>query len=163
MNLQRRAQPRKATALARTAGAPGRVEGLPPATPTMPTRGPPAGGPCPECSEPNRERARFCATCGSGRAVAIPWPLQVRKTVTVLFCDVTGSTTLGESQDPERVRRVMTRYFDETRSAVERHGGRVEKYIGDAVMAVFGVPPSTRTTPCALCGQRRSYARCSGR
>ena len=68
------------------------------------------------------------------------WPLQVRKTVTVFFCDVTGSTTLGESQDPERLRRVMTRYFDETRSAVERHGGKVEKFIGDAVMAVFGVP-----------------------
>ncbi len=138
--MQRRAQPRKAPALARTAGAPDRVEGPPPAAPTMPTRGPPAGSPCPECSEPNGERARFCTTCGSGRAVAIPWPLQVRKTVTVLFCDVTGSTTLGESQDPERVRRVMTRYFDETRSAVERRGGRVEKYIGDAVMAVFGVP-----------------------
>ncbi len=69
-----------------------------------------------------------------------PLPLQVRKTVTVLFCDVTGSTTLGESQDPERLRGVMTRYFDETRSAVERHGGTVEKFIGDAVMTVFGVP-----------------------
>jgi class 3 adenylate cyclase/tetratricopeptide (TPR) repeat protein len=60
--------------------------------------------------------------------------------VTVLFCDVTGSTTLGEWQDPERLRRLMTRYFEETRSAVERHGGKVEKFIGDAVMAVFGVP-----------------------
>ena len=76
----------------------------------------------------------------AGPTRAGPWPLQVRKTVTVLFCDVTGSTTLGEFQDPERLRRVMTRYFDETRSAVERHGGKVEKFIGDAVMAVFGVP-----------------------
>ncbi len=106
----------------------------------MPTQRPPAGGPCPECGEPNRERARFCRACGSGLALASPWPLQVRKTVTVLFCDVTGSTTLGEFEDPERLRRVMTRYFDETRSAVERHGGKVEKFIGDAVMAVFGVP-----------------------
>src|SRR5262245_57813328 len=76
----------------------------------------------------------------AGPTRAGPWPLQVRKTVTVLFCDVTGSTTLGENEDPERLRRVMTRYFEETRSAVERHGGKVEKFIGDAVMAVFGVP-----------------------
>src|SRR5262249_29908970 len=67
-------------------------------------------------------------------------PLEVRKTVTVLFCDVTGSTTLGEGRDPEQLRRVMTRYFERARAVLERHGGRVEKFIGDAVMAVFGVP-----------------------
>jgi class 3 adenylate cyclase/tetratricopeptide (TPR) repeat protein len=60
--------------------------------------------------------------------------------VTVVFCDVTGSTALGERLDPETLRRVMSRYFDEMRSALERHGGTVEKFIGDAVMAVFGVP-----------------------
>src|SRR5213083_195083 len=64
----------------------------------------------------------------------------VRKTVTVLFCDVTGSTSLGERMDPETLRRVMLEYFDEMRAAIERHGGAVEKFIGDAVMAVFGVP-----------------------
>jgi class 3 adenylate cyclase/tetratricopeptide (TPR) repeat protein len=64
----------------------------------------------------------------------------VRKTVTVLFCDVVGSTSLGERVDPETTRRVMLRYFDETRTVLERHGGTVEKFIGDAVMAVFGVP-----------------------
>src|SRR5213076_3537133 len=64
----------------------------------------------------------------------------VRKTVTVLFCDVTGSTSLGERMDPENLRRVMLEYFDEMRAAIERHGGTVEKFIGDAVMAVFGVP-----------------------
>jgi class 3 adenylate cyclase/tetratricopeptide (TPR) repeat protein len=60
--------------------------------------------------------------------------------VTVLFCDVTGSTGLGERLDPESVRKVMGRYFDAARTCVERHGGTVEKFIGDAVMAVFGIP-----------------------
>jgi predicted ATPase/class 3 adenylate cyclase len=60
--------------------------------------------------------------------------------VTVLFCDVTGSTSLGEQQDPEQVRRVMSRYYDEARAVLERHGGTVEKFMGDAVMAVFGIP-----------------------
>ena len=63
-----------------------------------------------------------------------------RKTVTVLFADVTGSTELGEQLDPEVLRRVMTRYFETSRSILERHGATVEKFIGDAVMAVFGVP-----------------------
>src|SRR3954471_18067890 len=63
-----------------------------------------------------------------------------RKTVTVLFCDVTGFTSLGERVDPETMRRVMLQYFDEMRTVLERHGGNVEKFIGDAVMAVFGVP-----------------------
>jgi class 3 adenylate cyclase/tetratricopeptide (TPR) repeat protein len=63
-----------------------------------------------------------------------------RKIVTVLFCDVTGSTALGESLDPEALRAVLGRYFDRMKAIVERHGGTVEKFIGDAVMAVFGVP-----------------------
>ena len=65
---------------------------------------------------------------------------EVRKTVTVVFCDVTGSTALGERLDPESLRDVQSRYFDAMREAIERHGGTVEKYIGDAVMAVFGIP-----------------------
>jgi class 3 adenylate cyclase/tetratricopeptide (TPR) repeat protein len=63
-----------------------------------------------------------------------------RKTVTVLFCDVTGSTALGETSDPEAVRGLLARYFERMKTIVERHGGSVEKFIGDAVMAVFGVP-----------------------
>jgi class 3 adenylate cyclase/predicted ATPase len=63
-----------------------------------------------------------------------------RKTVTVLFCDVTGSTALGESVDPEAVRALLARYFERMKAIVERHGGTLEKIIGDAVMAVFGVP-----------------------
>jgi class 3 adenylate cyclase len=60
--------------------------------------------------------------------------------VTVLFCDVSGSTALGERLDPESFRQVMGRYFDTARAVIERHGGTVEKFIGDAVMAVFGAP-----------------------
>src|SRR6185437_14870886 len=66
-------------------------------------------------------------------------PMQ-RKTVTVVFCDVTGSTELGESTDPEAMRALLARYFERMRGIVESHGGSVEKFIGDAVMAVFGVP-----------------------
>jgi class 3 adenylate cyclase/tetratricopeptide (TPR) repeat protein len=65
---------------------------------------------------------------------------EIRKTVTIVFCDVTGSTALGERLDPESLRDVQSRYFDAMRAAIERHGGTVEKYIGDAVMAVFGIP-----------------------
>jgi class 3 adenylate cyclase/tetratricopeptide (TPR) repeat protein len=63
-----------------------------------------------------------------------------RRTVTVLFCDIVGSTALGERLDPEAVRHVIQRYFEEARAALEQHGGSVEKFIGDAVMAVFGIP-----------------------
>jgi class 3 adenylate cyclase len=65
---------------------------------------------------------------------------EVRKTDTVVFCDVSGSTSMGERLDPETLRRVMTRYFEAMRSVLEAHGGTVEKFIGDAVMAIFGVP-----------------------
>jgi class 3 adenylate cyclase/tetratricopeptide (TPR) repeat protein len=65
---------------------------------------------------------------------------EVRKTVTVVFCDVVGSSSLGERLDPESLLKVMSRYFDEMKAVLERHGGTVEKFIGDAVMAVFGVP-----------------------
>jgi class 3 adenylate cyclase/tetratricopeptide (TPR) repeat protein len=77
--------------------------------------------------------------CGAPLQPAPP-SREVRKTVTVVFCDVTGSTALGEKLDPEALRRVMTRYFEAMREALELHGGTVEKFIGDAVMAVFGIP-----------------------
>ena len=93
---------------------------------------------CPSCGAENREEARFCDSCGAS-LVAEP-TRESRKTVTVLFCDVTGSTALGEQIDPESLRRVMARYFEVAKDVVERHGGTVEKFIGDAVMAVFGVP-----------------------
>ena len=94
---------------------------------------------CASCGAENREGARFCDSCGAPLAETA-LAREVRKIVTVLFCDVTGSTALGERIDPESLRRVMSRYFETAKAIVERHGGTVEKFIGDAVMAVFGVP-----------------------
>ena len=94
---------------------------------------------CPACGRENPDDSQFCGSCGASLVEAAP-PRDVRKTVTVVFCDVTGSTALGEQLDPESLRRVMARYFDEMQAVVERHEGIVEKFIGDAVMAVFGVP-----------------------
>jgi class 3 adenylate cyclase/tetratricopeptide (TPR) repeat protein len=94
---------------------------------------------CASCGAENREGARFCDACGAALAETAP-VREMRKVVTVLFCDVSGSTALGERIDPESLRRVMARYFETAKAIVERHGGTVEKFIGDAVMAVFGVP-----------------------
>ena len=96
---------------------------------------------CPNCGSENADGANFCSVCGT-RLVPVEAETAAgsRKTVTVVFCDVTGSTELGERLDPESMRKVMARYFDAMRAALERHGGSVEKFIGDAVMAVFGIP-----------------------
>jgi class 3 adenylate cyclase/DNA-binding IscR family transcriptional regulator len=93
---------------------------------------------CGTCGEPNSERARFCQACGLPIAQASPH--QARKTLTVIFTDVTGSTALGERLDNETLGQVMNRYFAETRAVIERHGGTVDKFIGDAVLGVFGIP-----------------------
>jgi class 3 adenylate cyclase/tetratricopeptide (TPR) repeat protein len=93
---------------------------------------------CPSCRHENREGAKFCEECGFSFASAPA--REQRKTVTVLFCDLAGSTVLGETLDPERLRALLARYFERMKAIVERHGGSVEKFIGDAVMAVFGVP-----------------------
>jgi class 3 adenylate cyclase/tetratricopeptide (TPR) repeat protein len=95
---------------------------------------------CTSCGHENGEAAKFCEECGASFAALQPQTQEQRKTVTVLFCDLTGSTELGESLDPERLRTLLARYFERMKLIVERHGGSVEKFIGDAVMAVFGVP-----------------------
>ncbi|MDQ3552811.1 MAG: AAA family ATPase [Chloroflexota bacterium] len=94
---------------------------------------------CPSCGTDNPDGLKFCGECGT-RLAPVPAAREVRKTVTVLFCDVAGSTALGERLDPESLRALMTRYFGEIRRVIESHGGTVEKFIGDAVMAVFGIP-----------------------
>lgn len=94
---------------------------------------------CPSCGEENPERFRLCGYCGTPLA-AERTTQAARKLVTVVFCDLAGSTTLGEALDSESLRAVMKRYYDEMRSVLESHGGLVEKFIGDAVMAVFGLP-----------------------
>jgi class 3 adenylate cyclase len=94
---------------------------------------------CASCGQENPEGARFCNRCGSPVA-AVSSAGEVRKTVTVLFADVVSSTSRSEQTDPESTRRMLGRYFAEIRQVVERHGGTVEKFIGDAAMAVFGIP-----------------------
>lgn len=93
---------------------------------------------CPACGTTNPVAARYCPECGA--ALAGERSPGTRKTLTVLCCDVVGSTALGEAHDPELVRAVMTRYYAAMRAAIEAHGGRLEKFIGDAVLAVFGIP-----------------------
>src|SRR3954454_23298919 len=95
---------------------------------------------CPACGKELPGEFPFCPFCGADLAAAPASPREQRKVVTVLFCDVTGSTALGEKLDPEALRTVLARYFERMKAIVERHGGSVEKFIGDAVMAVFGVP-----------------------
>src|SRR5437867_11312681 len=92
---------------------------------------------CSRCGADAPAGARFCPSCGATLAAAAA---EVRKTVTVLFSDWVDSARLGERLDPESLRRVQTAYFADATAVLERHGGTVEKYIGDAVMAVFGIP-----------------------
>jgi class 3 adenylate cyclase/tetratricopeptide (TPR) repeat protein len=94
---------------------------------------------CSSCGQESPAGFRFCGSCGAALENVEP-AREVRKVVTVVFCDLTGSTALGGVTDPETLRATMRGYYDGMRTILERHGGTVEKFIGDAVMAVFGVP-----------------------
>jgi class 3 adenylate cyclase/tetratricopeptide (TPR) repeat protein len=100
---------------------------------------------CPSCAHPNNEAAKFCEECGT-KLEATP-VREERKVITALFCDVVGSTALGESMDHEDVARLLERYQSICRARIESHGGVVEKFIGDAVVGVFGVPTAHEDDP----------------
>ena len=96
---------------------------------------------CANCGRESPEPFKFCPECGAPAEAPAP-AREVRKVVTIVFCDLTGSTALGDRTDPETLRATMRGYYEEMRAILERHGGTVEKFVGDAVMAVFGVPVS---------------------
>ena len=103
---------------------------------------------CPVCGAELTAEARFCSACGTPVANPEPVPAgQERRLVTILFADVTGSTGLGERLDPERLQEVLATYFGAMREEIEGEGGTVEKFIGDAVMAAFGVPIAHEDDP----------------
>src|SRR5262245_25514110 len=95
---------------------------------------------CPVCGEHNPSRARFCLGCGHHLSPGDSAASEVRKTVTVLFCDLVGSTLLGARLDLERYKEVLTTYHALAKRQLEQHGGTVAKVMGDGVLAVFGIP-----------------------
>src|SRR5262249_445448 len=110
--------------------------------------GSPLAAACPSCGAPNPPDKRFCDQCGTqlvpGETGTTPGlraaPTSERRLVSVLFADLVGFTALSEHRDAEEVRELLSRYFDAARQVIERFGGTVEKFIGDAVMAVWGTP-----------------------
>ena len=102
---------------------------------------------CASCATENTPGSRFCSGCGSPLAVS-PAPLPAeRKVVSALFCDLVGFTATSEGADPEDVDRMLSAYFAMARAQIEAHGGVVEKFIGDAVLGVFGVPAAHEDDP----------------
>ena len=98
---------------------------------------------CPACGEENPWRAKFCLECGAPLTEIPAAPaLEERKVVSILFCDLVGFTASSEAADPEDVRARLAPYHALLRSEIEHHGGTVEKFVGDAVMAAFGAPVS---------------------
>ena len=99
---------------------------------------------CDRCGAQLPAEGRYCPSCGADVASAASptagTARDERKVVTILFADISGSTELGERLDPEAVRGLLSRHFADARAVLEHHGATVEKFIGDAVMAVFGIP-----------------------
>jgi class 3 adenylate cyclase len=101
---------------------------------------------CAVCGMVNPDGSRFCNSCGS-RLPERAALAEERKVITALFCDLVGFTATSESADPEDVDRMLSRYFAAARGQIEAHGGVVEKFIGDAVVGVFGVPEAHEDDP----------------
>src|SRR2546422_6699072 len=101
---------------------------------------------CPACGQENPEGARFCNSCGAQLEAASP-VREERKILTVLFADLVGFTSRAERMDPEDIRALLAPYHAHLRSELERFGGTVEKFIGDAVMALFGAPVAHEDDP----------------
>src|SRR3954469_2107088 len=102
---------------------------------------------CPVCAAENADGARFCSSCGASLTEAPRPSGEERKVVSVLFVDLVGFTTSSEQADPEDVRARLRTYHARVKQEVERFGGTVEKFIGDAVMAVFGAPVAHEDDP----------------
>lgn len=100
---------------------------------------------CPHCARPLAHDVTFCTSCGAAVAAAAPIVQEERRRVSILFIDLIGFTPYAERADPELVRATQTSFFAATRRVIRRYGGVVEKYIGDAVMALFGAPVATET------------------
>jgi class 3 adenylate cyclase/tetratricopeptide (TPR) repeat protein len=118
---------------------------------------------CPVCSHANAAGAKFCSDCGA--ALTAEPPREERKVVTVLFADLVGFTSRAEQLDPEDVRAVLAPYWERLRGELEKRGGTVEKFIGDAVMALFGAPVAHDDDPLRAVGAAlaiRDWARDEG-
>jgi class 3 adenylate cyclase/tetratricopeptide (TPR) repeat protein len=102
---------------------------------------------CSACGQENPDGFRLCGMCGTALVADAQAAREERKVVTVLFTDLVGSTAAAERLDPEDVRKILSPYYARLRSEIERHGGTVEKFIGDAVMAVFGAPVAHEDDP----------------
>ena len=102
---------------------------------------------CLSCGQQNPDGFRFCGACAASLVAEPPAQREERKVVTVLFCDLVGSTAQAERMDPEDVRALLSRYHELVRAELERFGGTVEKFIGDAVMALFGAPVAHEDDP----------------
>src|SRR5229473_1451049 len=102
---------------------------------------------CPSCGHENAATAKFCSECGAALAASAPAARTERKILTVLFADLVGFTSRAERLDPEDVQAVLAPYHERLRYELERWGGTVEKFIGDAVMALFGAPVAGESDP----------------